>query len=494
MNLQEFEVKLRETNYGKADLDWFPKWLKRYYSFGNGSDKSNGKKKSVFSQDSVIAFSKSLVKSGTPAWQRLQAIRAVEAYATLVLKTASLDLSKVRKTLKRLAEQEKIESASNSDGLRQQRVGEIDNREPVIIQQMRREIRYQYKDLDTEKAYVGWARRFIKFCRSSKLEDFSEPEIRNFLTSLAVDLNLAPSSQNQAKSALLFLYQDVFGRELEFLDFIASSKPERLPVVLSVAEIKRLLPYFAGLKRLMFLLIYGAGLRHSECRRLRIKDICFDDGHLIVRNGKGAKDRVSVLPQTSVEPLEQQVEKVKLLHEVDLNNGYGEVYLPFALKRKYPNENRKLGWQWVFASNRISKDPRSGNIGRHHISEYFFGNFFGKMVARAEIHKNAVPHSLRHSFATHLLEGGADIRTVQGRLALAVPVAPMPTPAKPVAPGVGFKKPPFESPCRSSAPAIPMPRRTGNCPTIACWWRKRRGHAAPNAAVCQSPVPNPTRQ
>ena len=413
MNVQEYEVKLRAANYGQADREWFPKWLKRYHSFRKCTTKTASDNELTVSRDSVIAFSKSLVKSGTPAWQRLQAVRAVEAYALLIMKSAAPDLSEVRKALKRLAEQEKVESAGDTDGLHRPIEGKIDDREPVVIQQMRREIRYQYKDLDTEKAYVGWVRRFIKFCRSPQLEDFSEPEIRDFLTNLAVDQNLAPSSQNQAKSALLFLYQDVFGRELEFLDFIASSKPERLPVVLSVVEIKRLILFFAGLKRLMFLLIYGAGLRHSECRRLHVKDICFDEGHLVVRNGKGAKDRVSVLPQTSIKPLKQQIEKVKMLHEVDLKNGYGEVYLPYALARKYPNENKKLAWQWVFASNRISQDPRSGRFGRHHVSEYFFGNFFGKMVARAEIHKNAVPHSLRHSFATHLLEDGADIRTVQ---------------------------------------------------------------------------------
>ena len=159
--------------------------------------------------------------------------------------------------------------------------------------------------------------------------------------------------------------------------------------------------------------MYGSGLRHKECRRLRVKDVAFDQGHIVVRNGKGDQDRITVLPQCCVPELQRQIEAVRHLHQRDLRRGYGKVYLPHALARKYPNANREFGWQWVFPSPKFSKDPRSGQVWRHHISESVFANNFKRALMNAKIHKNAVPHSLRHSFATHLLEGGSDIRTVQ---------------------------------------------------------------------------------
>ena len=225
--------------------------------------------------------------------------------------------------------------------------------------------------------------------------------------------NVAAGTQNQAKSALLFLYQTVLGRELEFLDVTPAEKPQRLPVVLSREEIALLLPEFIDLRRLMFLLLYGAGLRHRECRRLRVKDVCFDAGHIVVRTGKGDKDRVTVLPEPCREELHEQIERVRRQHRRDLDAGYGAVYLPHALERKYPNANRMLGWQWVFPSRQMATDPRNGERRRHHVSEDFFAAQFKLAAHKAGIAKNAVPHSLRHSFATHLLEGGADIRTVQ---------------------------------------------------------------------------------
>jgi integron integrase len=228
-----------------------------------------------------------------------------------------------------------------------------------------------------------------------------------------VEGDVAVNTQNQAKSALLFLYQSVFGRELGFLDVVSASKPARLPVVLSREEIARLLPEFTDLKRLMFLVMYGAGLRHKECRRLRVKDICLNEGHLVVRTGKGEKDRITVLPDRCRRDLIAQLERVGRLHTQDLAGGRGDVYLPYALERKYPNEKRELGWQWMFPATGLSVDPRTGERRRHHISEEFFSKFFKTATDRIGILKNAVPHSLRHSFATHLLEDGADIRTVQ---------------------------------------------------------------------------------
>lgn len=292
-------------------------------------------------------------------------------------------------------------------------MGRIDPGEPVIIQQTRRELRLRRKAFDTEKAYVGWVRRFIQHCDSEALERFAEPEIKSFLTELAVEGNVAAGTQDQAKCALLFLYQAVLGRELAFLNVSRPNKPRRLPVVFSRPEIARLCPEFVGPRQLMFEILYGAGLRHGECRRLRVKDLCFDEGHIVVRNGKGDKDRITVLPDRCVAGLQQQVERVLRQHQRDIESGFGEVHLPYALARKYPHAHREPGWQWVFPAQRMSKDPRSNSVRRHHVGENFFADCFKTALSGAGIAKNAVPHTLRHSFATHLLEDGADIRTVQ---------------------------------------------------------------------------------
>ena len=414
MSLAAFRSKLHLAHYGEKDQVWFPKWLARY---ATGKPLTAGVL--PVTESLVIEFSRSLMKSGTPAWQRLQGVRAVEAYRDLVLHVSEPDLTQMKQILGRLAAAEKDSGAAagSPEIADQQRlIGVIDPSEPQILQSMRKELRLRHLALETERAYIGWIVRFIRHCGSAELQAFGEGEIKSFLTGLAVEGNVTAGTQDQAKCALLFLYQQVLSRELAFLDVTRANKAARLPVVLSREEIARILPEFTDLRRLMFLAMYGAGLRHKECRTLRVKDVCFDEGHIVVRNGKGDKDRITVLPQCCRQPLIEQIERIRRLHNRDLESGFGKVYLPHALERKYPNESREFGWQWAFPSQRLSVDPRSGELRRHHVGEDYFADFFKVVIDRVGLTKNAVPHSLRHSFATHLLEGGSDIRTVQDLL------------------------------------------------------------------------------
>ncbi len=226
--------------------------------------------------------------------------------------------------------------------------------------------------------------------------------------------HVAASTQNQALSALLFLYREVLEQDLDFpIDAIRAKKPKRLPTVLTREEVARVLVQLSGTHRLMAQLLYGSGLRLMECVRLRVKDVDFAQRQMIVRDGKGMQDRVTVLPDVLVAPLQEHVQRVKRLHDEDLARGQGSVYLPFALERKYPNADREWVWQYVFPSGRLSRDPRSGVVRRHHISESILQKAVKKAVRLSGVQKRVSCHTFRHSFATHLLENGYDIRTVQ---------------------------------------------------------------------------------
>ena len=285
---------------------------------------------------------------------------------------------------------------------------------PKLLEQVRAHLRVKHYSIRTERSYVDWIKRFIWFHGKRHPKDMGAPELEAYLSHLAVERNVSASTQNQAKSALLFLYRDVLGIELNWLENVTQAKaPKRLPVVLTQAEAQQVLMQLEGTLGLMAALLYGSGLRLMECVRLRVKDIEFSQHEIVVREGKGNKDRVTMLPTSLAEPLRRHLDKVKALHMRDLAEGHGEVYLPNALARKYPKAGREWGWQYVFPSRVLSIDPRSGVVRRHHADEKALQRAMKKAVAEAGIVKPATPHSLRHSFATHLLTSGYDIRTVQ---------------------------------------------------------------------------------
>jgi len=284
---------------------------------------------------------------------------------------------------------------------------------PKLLDQMRAILRQKHYSLRTEETYIDWAKRFIRFHQLRHPNDMGAPEIEQFLTHLAVTLQVAASTQNQALSALFFLFKQVLGKDPGPVQAIRAKTPKRLPVVLCQQEIKAILAYLDGLPWLMAYVLYGGGLRLMECVRLRVKDVDFTYHQMTVRNGKGAKDRVTMLPNVITDALQQQIMKTRVLHEQDLAEGFGEVYLPYALARKYPNMAREFGWQYVFAARARSRDPRSGKTMRHHIGPKVLQGAVKKAIKAAGITKHASCHTLRHSFATHLLEAGYDIRTVQ---------------------------------------------------------------------------------
>jgi integron integrase len=289
---------------------------------------------------------------------------------------------------------------------------------PKLLDQVRDVIRRKHFSIRTEQAYTDWIRRFILFHNKRHPREMAEPEVTQFLTHLARTGKVAASTQNQALSALLFLYKEVLKVEIGWLgDVERAKRPAHLPVVLTRDEVRTLFAHLHGMYRLMAGLLYGSGLRLMECVRLRVKDIDFGYLRITVRDGKGGKDRVTMLPVNLAKSLERHLQKVKAMHDEDLEAGYGRVYLPFGLARKYPNANRAWAWQYVFPSSRLSFDPRDDSPGRmlqrHHVDETLLQDAVRKAVRAAAINKPATCHTLRHSFATHLLENGYDIRTVQ---------------------------------------------------------------------------------
>ncbi|NOZ60243.1 MAG: integron integrase [Calditrichaeota bacterium] len=284
---------------------------------------------------------------------------------------------------------------------------------PKLLDQLRSTIRTKHYSYRTEQTYVYWVKRFILYHGKRHPQTMSENEISQFINYLATKENVSASTQNQALCSIIFLYKNVLHQEIGDVKILWAKKPRHLPVVFTKEEAKKVLAEIKGINRLMANLLYGAGLRLSECLQLRVCDIDFEYKQITVRSAKGNVDRKTMLPEKITEPLKAHIKKVEKLHEKDLREGYGAVYLPYALRKKYPNADKEWKWQFVFPATKISTDPRTGIMRRHHIYETVLQKAVKTAIKRAGITKHAGCHTFRHSFATHLLEAGYDIRTVQ---------------------------------------------------------------------------------
>ena len=288
------------------------------------------------------------------------------------------------------------------------------NKDKKLLDQLRDAIRAKHYSYRTEQTYLDWCKRYILYHQKRHPAEMGVPEIQEYITYLATDQQVAASTQNQALSAILFLYRHVLLREIEFpTDILRAKKPGRLPTVLTKAEVLTILRGMNGTPKLMVQLLFGSGLRLMECLRLRVKDLDFANRQIIVRDGKGEHDRLVPLLESVFVALKAHLQRVRSIHHQDLQEGYGEVHLPYALERKYTNANREFGWQYVFPASQRSIDPQTGKTMRHHVHESVLQRAIKDAVRLAKIDKQVSPHTFRHSFATHLLQNGYDIRTVQ---------------------------------------------------------------------------------
>lgn len=391
-------------------VDWGPIWFSKLAKFHKVAEPVTW----TFGRDEVVAFLKHEKTTGTPTWKRLKTVEALMEYLRVAKKPGLAALADIRDALQERVAQET--SSSTGEDEVEESPGLIDPNEPEVVRELRRALRVQHKAVRTEGAYVGHVRLFMQNRRLDTIDSFKKitaRDVEDHLTELAVRGNVAESTQDQAYFALLFLFRYVLKRDMECIDAVRSTKPKRVPTVMSRDEVSNVFSHLEGVTQTMAMLLYGAGLRLSECLRLRVKDIDFDQMQIIVRRGKGKKDRITPFPKQLRAALKRVLQRRLVLHERDLEEGKASVWLPHALSVKYPNAHQDFKWQYVFASERISRDPRTAKLHRHHMHKGTFPAHLARAVARAGIRKLITSHTFRHSFATHLLLDGADIRTVQ---------------------------------------------------------------------------------
>lgn len=378
MNLADYQKYIEDSGFVAGDKSrYFVNWVKRYLRMRLSATLSD--------QDKVKQFSESLsADESLEDWRRDQARQAVELYVNMYLKNV------------------------NGDGEGQECPYSR------LLDDMRNSLRLKHYSIRTEKTYLDWAGRYMRHC-AERGENFRDSAaVKRYLTYLAVDQKVASGTQNQAFNSILFFFRHALGEELEDIRNVVRAKKKRnIPAVLSVGEVKSLFAQVEGTRRMILELIYGAGLRVSELTRLRVMNIDFDNHHVVVKDGKGGKDRLVPLPRKLEDPLRAHFGKVKEMHDEDLAQGYGEVYLPPALNRKFSNAGREWKWQYVFPASKLAVDPRSGAVRRHHILDQTVQKIMRNAVKKAGIAKKATVHTLRHSFATHLLMSGVNIREIQ---------------------------------------------------------------------------------
>ena len=393
----------------KSPDDWARFWFAQLARFHQVNDSATW----TFSEEQVIDFLRSKLKSGVPAWKRAMIVKGLIGYRNRVLRSTEPRLEHLRAKLQEIAVRERRGSEGRSI---EEVVGRINPNESDVIQAMRRTLRLHGKSYNTEKAYVNWVRRFMVTRGIKQMSDFEavgSRDVESFLTDLAVDGGVAASTQEQAFYGLLFLFEHVLKVDIRDVNAMRSDRPKLVPTVLSKNEIARVLPRLTGVYALMAQLLYGCGIRISECLRLRVMDFDFDQMQIRIYNSKGNKSRFVPLPRYLVPKLKSLLQWREGLHEQDLASGEASVWLPDALDRKYPHAHREFKWQFLFASHKFSRNPVSGKRHRHHIHCDTFAAKLKVAIDEAKIMKPVSSHTFRHSFATHLLTDGTDIRTVQ---------------------------------------------------------------------------------
>lgn len=391
-------------------LKWAHIWFKQLCQFHQREPAPDWE----FTCEEVIAFSRSKRDKGTPAWKRKSMVEGLAVYRRVVQKASIEDLRPIAAKLGEIAAWERAQE----DGVEtiEEVVGKINPREPDVIQEYRRKLRLTGKKYATERAYVGKVKAFMRDRGLKCLADFTHiggRDVEAHLTDLAVDGNVAPSTQNQAFHALLFLFEHVFKRDIGQIKAVRASKGKQIPTVLSESEVERILDQLQGVHLVIAKLLYGCGMRIGEAMRLRVKDVDFENSLIEIHQSKGDKSRIVPLPEELVEPLRRVLRSRQILHEHDLDQGTASVWLPYALARKYPKAAGEWRWQFIFASDRLSRDPHSGKLHRHHLHRDTFPNQLRRAVEKTGFAKAISSHTFRHSFATHLLWAGTDIRTIQ---------------------------------------------------------------------------------